>query len=58
MVTFTRIPYAEAARRERLQDRIIYGSLVAAIAVILILFAIALVMTVYTTCRANASEGR
>jgi kynurenine 3-monooxygenase len=27
MVTFTRIPYAEAARRARRQDRIIYGSL-------------------------------
>jgi kynurenine 3-monooxygenase len=30
MVTFTRIPYAEAARRARLQDRIIYASLIAA----------------------------
>jgi kynurenine 3-monooxygenase len=28
MVTFTRLPYAEAARRARLQDRIVYGSLV------------------------------
>ena len=27
MVTFTRIPYAEAARRARLQDRIVFGSL-------------------------------
>ena len=27
MVTFTRIPYAEAARRARLQNRIVYGSL-------------------------------
>ena len=27
MVTFTRIPYAAAARRARLQDRIVYGSL-------------------------------
>jgi len=26
MVTFTRIPYAQAARRARLQDRIVYGS--------------------------------
>jgi len=43
MVTFTRIPYAEAARRARLQDRIVYGSLVAATAVIVILFAIALI---------------
>src|SRR5438093_6909583 len=31
MVTFTRIPYAEAARRARLQDRIVYSSLGAAI---------------------------
>ncbi len=29
MVTFTRIPYAKAARRARLQDRIVYGSLIA-----------------------------
>jgi kynurenine 3-monooxygenase len=43
MVTFTRIPYAEAARHARLQDRIIYGSLVAATAFIVILFAIALI---------------
>jgi kynurenine 3-monooxygenase len=27
MVTFTRIPYAAAARRARVQDRIVYGSL-------------------------------
>jgi kynurenine 3-monooxygenase len=27
MVTFTGIPYAKAARRARLQDRIVYGSL-------------------------------
>jgi kynurenine 3-monooxygenase len=35
MVTFTRIPYAEAARRARLQDRIVCASLIA-IAVFLI----------------------
>lgn len=29
MISFTRIPYAEAARRARRQDRIVYGSLVA-----------------------------
>ncbi len=29
MVTFTRIPYAHAARRARFQDRIVYGGLVA-----------------------------
>src|SRR5207302_5551503 len=28
MVTFTRIPYVEAARRARRQDRIVYASLV------------------------------
>jgi len=28
MVTFTRIPYAQAARRARLQDRILYTALV------------------------------
>ena len=32
MVTFTRIPYAEATRRARLQDRIVYGSLIAIVA--------------------------
>jgi kynurenine 3-monooxygenase len=30
MVTFTRIPYAEAARRARWQDRVVYTALVAA----------------------------
>jgi len=29
MVTFTRIPYARAARRARLQDRIVYATLIA-----------------------------
>jgi kynurenine 3-monooxygenase len=29
MVTFSRIPYAQAARRARLQDRILYTALVA-----------------------------
>jgi kynurenine 3-monooxygenase len=28
MVTFTRIPYAQAARRARLQDRIVYATLI------------------------------
>jgi kynurenine 3-monooxygenase len=39
MVTFTRMPYAEAARRARLQDRIVNGSLaiiVLAIAVLIV----------------------
>ena len=34
MVTFTRIPYAEAARRAQRQDRIIYGTLIAAVILI------------------------
>jgi kynurenine 3-monooxygenase len=36
MVTFTRIPYAEASRRARLQDKIVYGTL-AALAITLII---------------------
>jgi kynurenine 3-monooxygenase len=39
MVTFTRIPYAEAARRARLQDRIVYGAL-AVLVLILLAFAL------------------
>jgi kynurenine 3-monooxygenase len=35
MVTFTRIPYAQAARRARLQDRTVYGSLAALILALL-----------------------
>ena len=31
MVTFTRIPYAEAARRAQRQDRIVYGTLIAVV---------------------------
>ena len=43
MVTFTRIPYAKAARRAGLQDRIVYGSLavfvmIAAFAIIRLIF--------------------
>src|SRR5438874_3747648 len=38
MVTFTRIPYAEAARRARLQDRIVYAGLIATIVLILFVF--------------------
>ena len=37
MVTFTRIPYAQAARRARLQDRIVYGSIIATIVLIVFL---------------------
>jgi kynurenine 3-monooxygenase len=34
MVTFTRIPYAEAARRAQRQDRIVYAALIAAVIII------------------------
>jgi hypothetical protein len=37
MVTFKRIPYAEAARRARLQDRIVYGSLIGITLIIVLL---------------------
>jgi kynurenine 3-monooxygenase len=40
MVTFTRMPYAEAARRACLQDRIVYGSLAGLILVLLISLAL------------------
>jgi kynurenine 3-monooxygenase len=36
MVTFTRIPYAKAARRARVQDRIVYATLIALATLILI----------------------
>jgi hypothetical protein len=35
MVTFTRIPYAEAARSAQRQDRIVYGTLIA-VAIIIV----------------------
>src|SRR5436853_701433 len=35
MVTFTRIPYAEAARRARFQDRIVYAGLIAIAALLI-----------------------
>jgi hypothetical protein len=38
MVTFTRIPYAEAARRARFQDRIVYGGLAALSLALLVAF--------------------
>jgi len=38
MVTFTRIPYAQAARRARLQDRILYGTFALLFLVLLFLF--------------------
>jgi len=37
MVTFTRLPYAEAARRARLQDRIVFAGIVALTLSILLL---------------------
>lgn len=42
MVSFTRIPYAEARRRALIQDRIVYGTLAALAAVVLILIALLL----------------
>jgi kynurenine 3-monooxygenase len=36
MVTFTRIPYAEAARRARRQDRIVYAGLIALALLVLV----------------------
>ena len=46
MVSFTRIPYAEAARRALRQDRIVYGSLIGVAAVLVWLFVIAFVRLV------------
>jgi kynurenine 3-monooxygenase len=40
MVTFTRIPYSLAARRARIQDGIVYGSLAALLLLFLALMAI------------------
>jgi len=37
MVTFTRIPYAEAARRARIQDRIVYGSFAIVVLIVVLL---------------------
>jgi len=34
MVTFTRIPYAQAARRARIQDGIVYAALICALILI------------------------
>jgi kynurenine 3-monooxygenase len=42
MVTFTRIPYADAARRARRQDRIVYAVLAAIAVLILALLGLAL----------------
>ena len=36
MVTFTRIPYAQAARRARCQDRIIYATIIVAMALVIV----------------------
>ena len=37
MVTFTRIPYAKAARRSRIQDAIVYSALIAILLVVALL---------------------
>jgi kynurenine 3-monooxygenase len=42
MVTFTRIPYAEAARRARGQDRVVYASLIVAAVMLIATLAILL----------------
>jgi kynurenine 3-monooxygenase len=42
MVTFTRIPYAEADRRARCQDRIIYATIIVAMALVIVSLLVAL----------------
>jgi kynurenine 3-monooxygenase len=42
MVTFTRMPYAEAARRSQFQDGIVYGGVAVVLLLLLVLFAFAL----------------
>jgi kynurenine 3-monooxygenase len=42
MVTFTRVPYAQAARRARLQDRILYSALVTLILIGILVLAVLL----------------
>ena len=42
MVTFTRIPYAQAARRARRQDRIIYATIIVAMALVIVSLLVAL----------------
>jgi kynurenine 3-monooxygenase len=42
MVTFTRIPYAQAARRARLQDRIVYSTLITLVVIGILALAILL----------------
>jgi kynurenine 3-monooxygenase len=42
MVTFSRIPYAEAARRARCQDRIVYAVLITALAILILAISVEL----------------
>jgi len=42
MVTFSRIPYAEAARRARRQDRIVYAVLLTALAILILAISVGL----------------
>ena len=42
MVTFTRVPYAQAARRARLQDRILYAALVTLVLIGILMLAVLL----------------
>jgi kynurenine 3-monooxygenase len=46
MVTFTRIPYAEAARRARRQDQIVYGGLIALLMLIIVALSTALMRSI------------
>jgi kynurenine 3-monooxygenase len=46
MVSFTRIPYSEAARRARRQDRVVYFTLVV-IAVTIVVFVTRLVVAAF-----------
>src|SRR5205814_10021321 len=54
MVTFTRIPYAQAARRARLQDRIVYAGLIATI--VLIVFLLPLPVNAHRMTQPNRSN--
>ena len=40
MVTFTRIPYAQAAKRARRQDRIVYASLIVLLSLAIAMLAV------------------
>jgi kynurenine 3-monooxygenase len=56
MVTFSRIPYAEAARRARRQDRIVYAVLIAALAILILAISIGLFRFMLTRSAENAQR--